>query len=269
MSAPQLALPREHDRRERLVDLDDVDVGHLQPVAVEQVMGRVDRAGEHQHRVDADEALVDDAGPRSQAELARRATVVRSTAAAPSVICDDVPAVCTPFSRATGLSAASFSSDVSRSPSSRVIRRVVAGGRAVVGEGRRVDRYDLTLEAAFGPRLLGAFLRQQTEAVAVVAGDAPLVGDALGALELRGQLVVLHVRLRGRPAEVAADRGARAEPATSTRLRTTSATSTTPDFTSAAARFVACCDEPHCESTVVRRDAEGKPGARATRCGRC
>jgi hypothetical protein len=29
------------------------------------------------------------------------------------------------------------------------------------------------------------------------------------------------------------------------------ATSTTPDATNAAARLVACCDEPHCASTVV------------------
>ena len=40
--------------------------------AVEQPPGRVDRTGEHQHRVDADEALVDDAGTRPQPELAAR-----------------------------------------------------------------------------------------------------------------------------------------------------------------------------------------------------
>ena len=42
-----------------------------------------------------------------------------STAAAPSEICDELPAVCTPSSRATGFSVASFSSVVSRRPSSR------------------------------------------------------------------------------------------------------------------------------------------------------
>ena len=45
--------------------------------------------------------------------------VVSKTAAAPSVIWDDDPAVCTPFSRPTGFSFASASNDVSRKPSSR------------------------------------------------------------------------------------------------------------------------------------------------------
>ena len=37
--------------------------------ALEEVAGRVDRAGEHQHGVDADEALVDDPGPGREPEL--------------------------------------------------------------------------------------------------------------------------------------------------------------------------------------------------------
>ena len=62
------ALPAEHDRRERLVDLDQVDVVDREPVAFEQVLGGGDRAGEHEHRVAAHEARVDDAGPRLQPE---------------------------------------------------------------------------------------------------------------------------------------------------------------------------------------------------------
>ena len=50
------------------------------------------------------------------------------TAAAPSEICDELPAVCTPFSRATGFSVASFSSVVSRRPSSRLTVCVVPVG---------------------------------------------------------------------------------------------------------------------------------------------
>jgi hypothetical protein len=38
-----------------------------------------------------------------------------------------------------------------------------------------------------------------------------------------------------------------------------SATSTTPARTSVAARFVACCDEPHWESTVVAATVIGRP----------
>jgi hypothetical protein len=39
------------------------------------------------------------------------------------------------------------------------------------------------------------------------------------------------------------------------------ATSVTPDPTSAVARFVACCDEPHCVSTVVAAVERGSPAA--------
>ena len=53
-------LPCEHDRRERLVDLDEVDVVDGEAVVVEQLLGRGDRAFEHEHRVAADEAHVDD-----------------------------------------------------------------------------------------------------------------------------------------------------------------------------------------------------------------
>ena len=56
------------------------------------------------------------------------AAVISSTAAAPSVIWEDEPAVCTPFSRPTGLSLANASSDVSRSPSSRVTVCVLSVG---------------------------------------------------------------------------------------------------------------------------------------------
>ena len=65
----ELLCPGQHDRGERLVDLDDVDVVHRQAGALEQALGGVDRAGEHEHGVDADEAGVDDPGPRAQAEL--------------------------------------------------------------------------------------------------------------------------------------------------------------------------------------------------------
>ena len=57
-----------------------------------------------------------------------RSSVISSTAAAPSEICDELPAVCTPSGRATGFSVASFSSDVSRRPSSRATRCVAPVG---------------------------------------------------------------------------------------------------------------------------------------------
>src|SRR4051794_20325392 len=64
-----LARPGRDDRRERLVDLDEVDVADRHRVAVEDLLRRRDRAGEHRHRVDADGRLVDDPRPRAHAEL--------------------------------------------------------------------------------------------------------------------------------------------------------------------------------------------------------
>jgi hypothetical protein len=69
---------------------------------------------------------------------------------------------------------------------------------------RRFDRYDLAFEVALGPRPLRPFLRRQTESVGVGAGDTPLVGDALRALELRRLLVQIAVPLRDRTSEVGA-----------------------------------------------------------------
>src|SRR5438105_12670398 len=64
----ELALPRQHDGCEGLVDLSEVHVVHRHAGALEQAVRRVDRAGEHQNRVTADETGVDDAGPRLQPE---------------------------------------------------------------------------------------------------------------------------------------------------------------------------------------------------------
>ena len=79
-------------------------------------------------------------------------SVIISTAAAPSEICDELPAVCTPSSRATGFSVASFSSDVSRRPSSRCdgVRR--AGRLAVLVDVGGLDGDPLAVVAALGPR---------------------------------------------------------------------------------------------------------------------
>src|SRR3712207_8523676 len=50
----ELPAPGGYDGREGLVDLDEVDVVHLHPVAVEQLLRRRDRAGQHDHGVHAD-----------------------------------------------------------------------------------------------------------------------------------------------------------------------------------------------------------------------
>ena len=69
MSGLELALPGGDDRRERLVDLEQVDVVDRHPVALEELPRRRDRAGEHDHRVDADRRLVDDPRARREPEL--------------------------------------------------------------------------------------------------------------------------------------------------------------------------------------------------------
>ena len=108
-----------------------------------------------------------------------------------------------------------------------------AGRLAVVGRGRA--RRPARPRARSGPRPRPRCARCcdcETEPVAVVAGDAPLVGDAFGALELRRQLVVLACTTsasggRSRPAPPR-----RAAPAHIDSTPQTSATSTTPAFTS-------------------------------------
>ena len=144
-----------------------------------------------------------------------RSAVMSSTAAAPSEICDDEPAVWTPSGRATGLSSASFSRLVSRRPSSRATGCVVPVGlpsSSTSGASTGTIWLPKRSSAQAGG---GVLLRAEAELVGVGPGDAPLLGDALGALELRGELVLREVRLRDRDAEaeVLAAAGADRHPA--------------------------------------------------------
>ena len=105
---------------------------------------------------------------------------------------------------------------------------------AVFAEVRCIDRMDLRVEGACFPGGLRNVLRALAEGVEFLARDVPLLGDALGALELRGQLVMLPVVL----VDGLADVGSRGIVAPIDTLLITStpqpiAESTTPDFTSA------------------------------------
>jgi hypothetical protein len=92
-------------------------------------------------------------------------------AAAPSEICDELPAVTTPSGLNAGCRPASFSIDVSkRIPSSRVITE----------PSGRVDRDDLGLESAFLGGLGGPTVRLERQHVEFLTTQAPLVGDHLG-----------------------------------------------------------------------------------------
>ncbi len=102
---------------------------------------------------------------------------------------------------------------------------------------------------------------REAELVGVVAGDAPLVGDALGALELRGHLVLREVRLGDRDAEaellatVDADRDAAHD--------LDAAREGDVDDAGADERrrrgWWPAGYEPHCVSTVVAATASGSP----------
>ena len=103
-----------------------------------------------------------------------------STADAPSLICDEVPAVCRP-SGSTVLSPARPSRVVSRRPWSASTTPGLAGRRTVLAENRCVDRRDLALEPALVDRDARLLLRRQAEGVEVGAGDAAVAGDPVGA----------------------------------------------------------------------------------------
>ena len=103
----------------------------------------------------------------------------------------------------------------------------------------------------------------------LLAGDVPLLGDHLGAAELRHLLGAVAARASppnrrtgprsraARPASIADEIGIMlmfcTPPATTT--------SVVPLITACAAKCTACCDEPHCRSTVVPGTSSGSPAA--------
>ena len=127
--------------------------------------------------------------------------LMTSTADAPSVICDELPAVILPSSLNAGLSLASVSAVVpSRIPSSRVI--ISALPSTSIGTGTiSLSNRPSSVGLRRAPLALGA------ERVEVLAGEAVLVGDHLGADALRRQTglgVAVEHRLREREPELLA-----------------------------------------------------------------
>ena len=106
---------------------------------------------------------------------------MRSTAAAPSEICEELPAVIRPSSLKAGFSSARVSTVVpGRMPWS-------------VETTLPVDRHgvDLALEPAFLDRALGALLGARADLVQPLAREAPLLGDHLGREALVDEVVAL------------------------------------------------------------------------------
>ena len=130
---------------------------------------------------------------RSPSDDARSSLMI-STAAAPSEICDDVPAVTVPVSEKAGFRPASFSSEVSRrTPSSAREQPAHVGRARDVGVHPRLERHDLVGEAALVGGPGRPLVRAQGELVHLLAGDLPAPGDLLGALALVDELEALLV----------------------------------------------------------------------------
>ena len=163
-------------------------------------------------------------------------------------------------SRATGLSLASPSAVVSRSPRPGYLDGLACRFALLVDYGRR-DRNDLGVETALAQArrpLLGG----QPERVGVIPGDPPLVGDALGSLELGGELVLAEVGLGDGPPrpsflEELDPIGMRLMDSTPEAM----AMSTVPEAIRLAARLAAWWLDPHWVSTVVAAVVIGRPAA--------
>ena len=112
-------LPGTDDRRERLVHLEDVDVADRHPGLGQHLAGRGDRPVEVVVGVGADQHLRDHPARGRKPAAFARPSDIHSTAAAPSEICDELPAVWMP-SGSTALSPARPSLVVSRRPWSLV-----------------------------------------------------------------------------------------------------------------------------------------------------
>jgi hypothetical protein len=177
-----LALPGRHDGGEGLVDLDVVDVVDRDPVALEQLRRRRDRALEHLHGVAADRGLVDDPRPRREAELLGLVGAHEQHGR-----------------RAVGDLRRVRRGDLAVRLEDRLELGqrldVRVGADALVGaEGVAVDLDldDLAGELALLGRLGGEPVRAHGELVELGARDLPLVGDHLGAQALADDVVLLH-----------------------------------------------------------------------------
>ena len=248
-----LGVPGREHGGERLVDLEGADVGEREARALERLGRRRDRAGEHDDRVDAGQRDGVDAGERGRAR-ARGAfsEVVSSSAAEPSEICEELPAVTTPSSRNAGRSAASLSSEVSAAD-------------ALVGASTSPDRRRSRRRS--GPRrwrLRHARARRSAISSSCSRRERPAVGDHLRRQALADEPAVVALehprRRRGRRRRPCWSPSA---PATSTRPRRRRRGRSGRPTRPAAAKCTACWLDPHWRSIVVPGTDSGKPAARA------
>ena len=160
----QLAHAREHLGGEGLVQLHEVDVRDVEPGAFERAAGGGHRADAHVARVDAGRAARRRSAPAARGR-ARCALLGRQhDTRAPSLICDELPAVTVPPSRNAGRSLASRSS-------------VVSGARALVGvDGDRARPSAAAPAPARSPRRSGPASRGGHRAPVALQRELVLVG---------------------------------------------------------------------------------------------
>jgi hypothetical protein len=163
---------------------------------------------------------------------------------------------------------------VSRPPShqgleTRHLLQAGAAPRPLVDREALV-RGDLALEASLVDRGQRPGVRAQRPLLHLVAGDLPLLGDPLGAVELAHRLLAVA---RTQPLRTVrtARRSARAarppptgEPQRHLRHVLHAARDhevAVPDITACAAKCTACCEDPHCRSIVTPGTCSGSPAA--------
>ena len=181
--------------------------------------------------------------------------VVISSAAAPSLICEALPAWMTPSSLNAGLSPASFSGRGAAA-------QALVGGRAWPSGSSTGAIWPASRPASVAAASLACEARENSSSWP--RGQAPLLGDHLGADALvEGDAVALRAPC-GPPGTAELAGPWRVAPIGTALIDSTppaTATSYWPESSPAAAKCTACWDEPHWRSTVVPGTDSGQPAA--------
>ena len=197
-SSPSSSHAHERLRRERLVELDEIEVADGEAGPLQRLARGRDRADAHDRRIDAGDGRRDDPGHRPQAELAGPVRLDQQDRGRAVV---DARAV-------AGRDRAALGSEGGPQAGQRLDGRV--GARMLVAiDDERValplrdaDRDDLVGEPAGLDGGHRALLALERECVLALARDAPALGHVLGGLAHRVGVVALgQARVDEPPAE--------------------------------------------------------------------
>ena len=168
---PELARDRDRLRRERLVQLDEIDVADREPGAVEQLAHRGHRPDPHHARVDAGDRRGDERAERLDAERAR--LLLRGD--------DDGSRTVVQARRVAGRDRAA---GAERRLQRRELLECRLGTRMLVAR-QLAGGDELVVEAAGVARRRPALLRAERERVLLLARHVPALGDVLAGLAHR------------------------------------------------------------------------------------